>query len=352
MTTRPAPAPATQSRIAFLDAIRGVAASLVVVQHALESQSSGFKTWSYEYVNLGRVGVVAFFLVSGYVIPLSLEKQSAGTFLWRRFFRLFPVYWVTLALFLLVAAGTPEFPALTVTGVGLNLLMVQGLVGGPYFLSPSWTLGIELFFYGQQLAAMLLGKLDRSVRLGWFWLACFLVFGAQTTFTGHRAPLALPLLLATASLGHAIYLRDRRSGGAARWLTVGIVIAVPVGSFMGVRPAADDWRPMGYALSYLVGLALFGGFYALRNFRLPWALTWLGAVSYAAYLAHPAVAVVINRLHHRQDWSVVVMNLVTVPIIAWLIHRYVELPCISYGRQVTARRRPVARESNRRFERR
>ncbi|HEY2673131.1 MAG TPA: acyltransferase family protein, partial [Rugosimonospora sp.] len=83
-------------RIEFLEAVRGSAATLVVLQHLLADEFPAYQRWTYHHVDLGRIGVVAFFLVSGYVIPLSLTGQTLRTFATRRFFRLYPSYWVAL----------------------------------------------------------------------------------------------------------------------------------------------------------------------------------------------------------------------------------------------------------------
>lgn len=337
-------------RIEFLDAVRGLAATIVVVQHAVETQSPGFKEWSYQYVNLGRVGVVAFFLVSGYVIPLSLEQQSLRTFGVRRFFRLYPVYWLTLVAFLLAASGTAEAPSSTWVSLALNVTMLQGLVGGALILSPSWTLGIELFFYVQEVIAKRVSALGSSVRLGWLWLLVLLAFGCWGALVGGRAPLALPLLLYTAALGHSLHLRDAR--GDRQWVPLFLVgaVVVPLASFLGVHPAPDDWRPSGYALSYFVGVALFLSLYVSGTRSGARALVYLGAISYAAYLIHPVVAVLLLRLRPVQDWWLVLANLAGVFLAAAVVHHYVESPFIRIGRRLTRSQRATQRPEARRPE--
>src|SRR5260370_804687 len=46
----------------------------------------------------GPLGVALFFLVSGFVIPISLEKVRWKEFLIQRVFRLYPTYWAGLTL--------------------------------------------------------------------------------------------------------------------------------------------------------------------------------------------------------------------------------------------------------------
>ncbi|HUR08707.1 MAG TPA: acyltransferase family protein, partial [Nonomuraea sp.] len=70
------PAP---SRLAWLDALRGIGALAVVGEHLL--------TWAMPWLrpisfNLGMYGVLVFFLVSGYVIPISLERHGDVRAFW------------------------------------------------------------------------------------------------------------------------------------------------------------------------------------------------------------------------------------------------------------------------------
>jgi peptidoglycan/LPS O-acetylase OafA/YrhL len=86
-------------RYGFLDSIRGFAACLVMLQHTLYQSGllgsdltrlTGFiPTW----LELGETGVVAFFIVSGFVIPLSLEKTNDFRLFWvHRALRIYPLY--------------------------------------------------------------------------------------------------------------------------------------------------------------------------------------------------------------------------------------------------------------------
>jgi peptidoglycan/LPS O-acetylase OafA/YrhL len=77
-------------RLRRIDALRGIAALLVVWLHVAESYVGLGPIdgrWMYEFarsIDVGRVGVVAFFLISGFVIPFSIRIDSpapVGSFL-------------------------------------------------------------------------------------------------------------------------------------------------------------------------------------------------------------------------------------------------------------------------------
>ncbi|EOC1344331.1 acyltransferase, partial [Cronobacter dublinensis] len=101
---------------------------------------------------LGVFGVTIFFLISGFVIPMSVEKYSLNEFLSKRFFRLFPTYFFVFSLNLLIALiGYSIYHS---TGVdyqhGWRDVLVSYFMGlvlyfkGPNLLDPvAWTLAVE-----------------------------------------------------------------------------------------------------------------------------------------------------------------------------------------------------------------
>ncbi len=129
---------------------------------------------------LGNIGVAFFFLISGFVIPMSLERLSAGRFVVARIFRLYPVWIacmaITAAAFWIYALATsgsvPYSPQAWLT----NLALVQEWVGDAYINPVVWTLVIELTIYALCFVLAALGGLHRA------WPIVALV-GALTIFT-------------------------------------------------------------------------------------------------------------------------------------------------------------------------
>ncbi len=83
-----------KTRFEELDALRGVAALFVVFFHYTLSRPQadlGFK--------LGSTGVDLFFIISGFVILLSLEHvEKPGQFIINRICRLYPTYWASVTI--------------------------------------------------------------------------------------------------------------------------------------------------------------------------------------------------------------------------------------------------------------
>ncbi|CAN5212023.1 acyltransferase [soil metagenome] len=90
-----------------LGLIRLVLASLVIFDHAFPLGGYGadpFWTLTKGQASLGSIAVLGFFIISGYLIAKSAMSADWLQFLWRRFLRIFPAYWVVLLFTALIVA--------------------------------------------------------------------------------------------------------------------------------------------------------------------------------------------------------------------------------------------------------
>ena len=84
-----------------LDALRGIAAFSVVLFHYTARYDSiyGHSNRLLFKFNYGHLGVNLFFIISGFVIFMTLDRtKSVIDFVVARFSRLYPAYWTALAL--------------------------------------------------------------------------------------------------------------------------------------------------------------------------------------------------------------------------------------------------------------
>lgn len=338
ITATDAGAVRSNGRITFLDAIRGAASLMVVIGHSLEAGNFA-NDGGQLVVNLGRIGIIAFFLVSGYVVAFSLARQSFATFWIRRFFRLFPVYWACVFLYVLINVPlTDARYTLDAVSIVLNALMIQGFIGVASFLWPTWTLGNELVYYGQQSIAKKFLRPRFSVHIGWLWLGLFAAMAVLTRYTSHDFTAIAPLVIFTASVGMAVYMKDAH--GSRSWipLTVGFVIVVPLFGYLlqgdPATSAAKVWTAENFNLSYLLGGVLFVGFYVLRNRTMPRILLWLGDISYELYLVHAIVLLALQKLQ-IDGILVLVITVPTSLALAYLTRRFIGLPTQKMGVRVT-----------------
>ncbi|MFD8086000.1 acyltransferase family protein [Kitasatospora sp. NPDC059722] len=146
-------AAAPASRLGWLDALRGIAALAVAAHHFEIFRLIPKGDVIAAHFDLGFYGVIAFFIVSGYIIPASLERRGDVRAFWiGRVFRIYPALIVTVlfAEFVLPLSyqvvsydGVP-YHKLWLAANGLLLSDMLGVVNA---LGISWTLAYEMLFY-------------------------------------------------------------------------------------------------------------------------------------------------------------------------------------------------------------
>lgn len=101
-------------------------------------------------------GVSIFFMISGFVIPMSIERYSFTNFFAKRFFRLFPTYVFVFTLNLVVAligyviyrGHGIEYVYNSTDIIGSYFIGLNTYIAGTRWLDPvAWTLSIEILFY-------------------------------------------------------------------------------------------------------------------------------------------------------------------------------------------------------------
>jgi len=347
--------------------MRGLAALLVVWQHSAEKfervpEVAAKGTLLFDLassLDFGRIGVVCFFLISGYVIPFSFSKgeSAVGKFAIRRFCRLYPVYWLSIAAVLLssyLVAGKTY----SATTIAANLTMMQTFLGQDHLLGLYWTLQVEVIFYLLCASLFAFGMLGRPLQqlrsclllLGFF---CLLVSAAEYTplFSGvSKELLYIPYVLSIMFCGTIIRTLMTASipAGQRKLLLIGpiAVFAVPVlvlaFSSLDVALLA---HPIKFGAAHLLGLGLFlAGMRYLKTSNP--VLLWLGAISYSVYLFHP-VAVSWVGWMRVQSWATQFDSLhmgfymaavvaVTL-LISTVAYRVVERPGIELGYRLSSR---------------
>ncbi|WP_293976310.1 acyltransferase [Sphingomonas sp.] len=301
--TMPPPEGSKGGRLGHLDALRGIAAFLVMVQHVLEIVANhpaapGWyrafaESWNLTYFSPGRAGVIAFFLISGFVVPFSLKQPCAlRAFAISRFFRLYPAYWLSLFLSvtILPALGLIHFPARQVLA---NVTMLQFLLRQPDVIGAYWTLFIEMAFYGCCALWFLFGVL-RSARFLAGMTIALLGLSLAAAFVRYHHPQApLPVgyvsFLAAMHVGTLARLATLEGDALARRL-LGPIVAIALVATIAISwlaysqtPETDPW--IANATGIFVGYALF--FYCMiRKAFVSRFTLYLGGISYSFYLFH------------------------------------------------------------------
>ena len=171
-----APAPASGERYGRIQILRFVAALGVVLYHGslyLQQKRPDAGVAVRVFDHHFALGVQLFFVISGFVIAHSIERMSVGEFARRRLLRIYPAYWLAVAITLggkLLLFGT--IPGGEDLGRALTLLPFGPLV---YPLSVEWSLIYEVFFYGVVALAAAFGWARTRDWLCVLWLLVIVV---------------------------------------------------------------------------------------------------------------------------------------------------------------------------------
>jgi len=319
------------NRFATIEAIRGLASVLVVFAHT--AHLDGF-IWSYVF-DPGKIGVVIFFFISGYlVIPSAARDGAPLPFLLKRLFRLYPLYWLSLAVAL---ALWPD--RLSPAGWLANLTMAQQLVGFDNAISVYWTLTIEFCLYVLITSALVFSPDVLRARFGWLLgiLATICLAAAVVRWTTHRAvPVAIPLGLFCMFIGAEMRRLSERADPIG--LRVLLYVAVVIPTCLLAYSFSTRFEETGsrYVVTYLTGGAVFLLFLKFPHVDLNRGLRLLGDYSYGIYLFHLPVAFIFERWFPHGG-ALFLLTLVATTLVSAPLYHLVERPLAELGRQLGRR---------------
>jgi exopolysaccharide production protein ExoZ len=314
--------PERDRRLPSVQALRGVAASLVVYHHLARLFRAGNPSPSWIYRcglgNLGACGVDIFFVISGFIMVYTTVGKAgtrdALTFLERRIRRIYPLYWVwtslLLALWLMGIAklgGVDQRQLYSISYLFKSYLLIPTL-NGQYFdplLAPGWTLCFEMFFYLLFSCSILLGL--RSGKLP-FLAVAFSVLAPLSMFVpgGGLAylvsdPIIIEFLygvLAAELLLHVNNTRLRFTRGLPiALMTIGAAALLCTVKLQN----PDHLRFFSYGIP---ALCIVFGATMLGPMPAPRLLVYLGDCSYSIYLTHGFfVMVYASALKHSPAFN-------------------------------------------------
>lgn len=348
-----------------LTGMRIVAALLVFFHHHGFPLKPKWADFTSRLQKEGYVGVVLFFVLSGFLITYRNYEAARFEAVWikkylqNRFARIYPLVFLVMVVQLLVDRS--DHREIDVGAIVLNLTLLKAYVNKWKFtlLPQTWTLSVEESFYA--LAPLLILSVRR--RLAWLPLllvplagalfaltpvnapASFtdtLYFEATYTFFGAFVQFALGGLVAIA----LIKLRPKLEGfrfpvltilglGGFVWtfIYLGKQVADPhITAALHMGPNTSGWFSLaglaivGLLMPLTVGIFYFGLVVEsswLRSFlSLPLMVT-LGNSSYAFYLIQQGAVDDFIITHVTADWG---LRLVLLLMISVVLHRFFEVP--------------------------
>ncbi|MBJ7403129.1 MAG: acyltransferase [Bradyrhizobium sp.] len=299
--------------------LRGLAAVAVTWFHFTNGQPlfinpDSLLAWSGRY---GYLGVPVFFVISGFVIPYSLDRMGYRfpndvlTFAGKRFWRIYPAYIASIVLTVVVLlasamlpgskAAVPVLDNPTIIG---HLTYTVPWVGADWLVPIYWSLAIEIQFY---IAMILLGPALLSRKRGILFAMLFLL-GCLCFVSSDRTLLFWYLPSFCAGICWYLLFSGRLSALDAYSQAAGFVII------------AGLTMPIGYAIATAATTAALA-----MPIRASWRLfAFLGTTSYSLYLVHSAIGGRIVNLGTRLPNSLLIQSsILALSMLASLVAAYV-----------------------------
>jgi peptidoglycan/LPS O-acetylase OafA/YrhL len=344
------------SRMALIDALKGLASQLIVLHHLafygpMSDVASGLApdliSWLYDY---GRMAVQVFLVMAGFLAARGLAPDGvlrAGdpwALISRRYLSLvlplaaalaFAVLGAVVARALITHDSIPAAPELA--QVVAHLLLLHNILDADALSAGVWYVAIDF-----QLFVLLIAVLALARRIPFR--------GAGVLLVGALGAISLLWFNRDASFDvWGIYFFGAYALGVfAYWASQRPHAVLWLGGLfaLGVCALSLDYRPrIAVALTTALILAL-----ANRGTAMGWpasrSLAWLGQISYSVFLIHFPVCLVVNAVVHTLAPESQVINLLGM-LAAWsasllagmYFYRHVEAPLrgLDWGRALHRR---------------
>jgi peptidoglycan/LPS O-acetylase OafA/YrhL len=357
-----------KERVAFIQALRGIAALLVVWSHLsgfwllTNNKQSALQNVWYEWVvapfhifqNGGHLGVVLFFLISGYIITHTSLRETRLEFAVKRVMRILPALVVALViswLMLMVAAATGT-DLLGIHGGSFlrwlsGAVLLDGFLPGGFVLDVTWTLVVEIIFYVITFALLSRSKrspLSTTWIMAGIWVVLSVVSINVPQIAAHAngwASFYVGFLL----IGRLIYLAQRRLIPVFDGVLLGSLLFVLYGLFVervspGYLLAPGGYKGLEPLVTYFIAFVAFLALMRWNPARAVPPFGFLGDISYSLYLLHLPIGITVLNLlalvHVPEAPNTVIAILVSIGV-SWLSFRLIERPSQRWARSILRR---------------
>ena len=341
----------TQSRLRRIDGLRGVAIVLVIAGHEADF------TLGYHVVGeIGAVGVLVFFILSGFLITGMLERELSETgtidrreFYLRRGIRILPAFWLLIAITVLLKfAGLVT--DVTWKAVAACVFFARNLRGRGQSLGHIWSLSLQEQFYllwpqlisrvGLRRSLQTASALVVVVTAWRTWAIATHLYPYETDVFYLRTDFRLDSILVGCVI--ALALRDAR-------LTAAVTRTFKHVPFGAVAVALIAWslaasqvvalRPVFLTVETVLAAGAFGALLVATQSSFVVRMcehrsfVWLGMMSYSLYLWQQLF--LVTRDPSWGALRVFPLNLVCVFAAALISNRFVEQPALQLRRRWT-----------------
>lgn len=355
------------NKVAFANNLRGIACIIVVISHffgvfyampqavhdllrigGTDLHEAVYPVFHFfqlpSIFNYGAIGVSLFFLISGFVIPFSLDKYTGKGFLFNRMCRIYPTYFCALSitvfvLFLNSSIYNSVF-SITFSDFLRQAFLIRDLFWVPSLDGVSWTLEIEIKFY---IICLFMYKIAKNKICGLLVvllaLSCMMLvmsyFSESIPYTQKFVVLLdVPILIymLCGSIFNFMY-REILSPRVSLIMMLLLLLIFKVTSNISILPEN----------TYIISFIIFSGGYCLKNvIKENRLFSFMADISYPMYAVHGVLGYTILEYFVRANYNIWVGFMVTfsvVVLVSWVLHITVEKPTITLSKKYASCRR-------------
>lgn len=334
-----------------IDLLRIAAAFSVFIFHYTDAFNYFFKIvprnlFIGDHFRYGYMGVMLFFVISGYVVTMSTMNKTFSEFLFSRVTRLFPVFWLSCLFAILLSRIFPAahtfLPYPNLKAVVINLTMIPSAFNTIMINPVFWSLLEEVHFY-VIISVIILFKLWNKILtllICWLIIYAAIVAMGYSTSADDRIGILVPKHSLYFIAGMLFYLF--RTGLYAKWkliilLSLTFLLMIPLSYLFAkytnlLYKKEDAVSIYGYLF---INFLIFATFWLIANKKLSITsnkiITLLGNLTYPFYLIHLYALGIYWYLRDKVQGQVLLLLIFClVLLVSFLINRYFEIPLLKF----------------------
>lgn len=363
------------SRLEFISWLRGVACISVVAVHYFGVYFSGLQASFSQilpgshtmpkvvgtlltfieasHISLGATGVGIFFLITGFVTTMSLQRDNRVSFLLKRLIRIWPVYIAGTAVLYIVSrlytawAGT-AMPA-GVKGFLIQASLIRDFLWVPSVDGIGWTLEVQVKIYVVLFLLSKLRLLDKWKVMAGLSLLGALFVAAVQPYLGTWLQTNMRLYVTAYVLStSAVYVIFSFIGAAfcnlftGKWDLRESAAAVAVCAYAFYLSSVSTNSPL--TSYYFAAAAIFAIAYVIRDqIRTGRVMAFISKISFSLYIVHALNGFYLLSVldHMGVGFYPAVMVTITAAVgLAYVLYIAVERPCAKLSKKITKRPNP------------
>ena len=354
-------------RLDQLTSIRGIAAWWVVIYHSQAFLKDKISPDILNVISYGYLAVDLFFVLSGFVLFLNyhsrVNKNHPKTiliFYWNRFARIYPVHFVMMISYLVLAAtffyfsssGKPPASFSIETFIQSLLLLQTWGDNDLTWNVPSWSISSEwavymvfpfiVFLMKKYLAGVAMHiflSIFALISIGYIYnilgMASIGSSIAKMAVIRTLFEFILGCVIASVYLNHTDFIVKFRYFGLVIFTSLCLIF---------VNYKIDDYFIFPAAFFILIAYLSVDTSYITRILSLP-LLVYLGEISYSTYMVHYFIYDIfkagIGTLYEYAGLSHLAISFVVVLLVSIAMHHIIEIPSQKYLRNKFSNRKLV-----------